>query len=83
MVFVCVFPCFDAKKMQDKKRKSWVFNFLGNHILGEEHENNQSFFGEEHEKNLHILPKNNEKKIRTIEILCFKNFKLKCWSSIF
>ena len=32
--FVCVFACLDVKKMQEKIRKSWIFYFLGNHVLG-------------------------------------------------
>ena len=32
--FVYVFACLDAKKMQEKRRKSWISYFLGNHVLG-------------------------------------------------
>ena len=36
--FVYVFACLDAKKMQEKRRKSWISYFLGTMFLGEEHE---------------------------------------------
>ena len=36
--FVYVFACLDAKKMKWKRRKFWISYFLGNHVLGEEHE---------------------------------------------
>ena len=32
--FVYVFACLDAKKMQEKRRKSRLSYFLGNHVLG-------------------------------------------------
>ena len=36
--FVGIFVCLVAKKMQENRRKVWIFNFLGNHVLWEEHE---------------------------------------------
>ena len=36
--FVCAFACLVAKKMQEKRWKSWTYNFLGKHVLGGEHE---------------------------------------------
>ena len=35
--FVYVFACLDAKKMNEIKEKKNL-EFLGNHVLGEEHE---------------------------------------------
>ena len=32
--FVYVFACLNAKKMQEKRLKSWISYFLGNHVLG-------------------------------------------------
>ena len=32
--FVYVFACLDAKKMQEKRRKSWISYFLGNDVFG-------------------------------------------------
>ena len=64
MVFVCVFPYFDAKKMQENKRKSWVFNFLGNHVLGEEHgEQSIIFWGRTWEKSTHSSEKIMKRKL--------------------
>ena len=42
--FVYVFVWLDAKKMQGKRRKSWISYFLGNHVL--------MFLGIEHEEQL-------------------------------
>ena len=36
--FVYVFSCLDAKKMQEKLRKSWISYFLATVFLGKEHE---------------------------------------------
>ena len=55
--FVCVFDCLVAKKMQEKRRKSWIFNFLGNHVFRKEHEEQSIiFWARTCRKNLNDLP---------------------------
>ena len=69
--FVCVFAFLVAKKMQEKKTKFLIFNFMGNHVLGEEHEEQSIiFYGRTCTKILHVLPE----KIMKIKFILYYTY---------